>query len=68
MYERRTEEILSLVQNSIPALPMTASTTIVIKEAIRVVRELENSRASILTQMQTFAKSLPEYSLIREMA
>ena len=47
---------------------MTASTTIVVKEAIRVVRELENSRASILAQMQTFAKSLPEYSLIRSMA
>jgi len=47
---------------------MTASTTIVVKEAIKVVRELENSRASILAQMQTFAKSLPEYSLIRSMA
>ncbi|MCI5575832.1 MAG: transposase, partial [Clostridiales bacterium] len=68
MYERQAEEIFALVQNSIPALPMTASTTIVVKEAIKVVRELENSRASILAQMQTFAKSLPEYSLIREMA
>lgn len=38
------------------------------REAIRVVRELENSRASILAQMQAFAKSIPEYSLIREMA
>ena len=63
MYERQAEEIFALVQNSIPALPMTASTTIVVKEAIKVVRELENSRASILAQMQTFAKSLPEYSL-----
>ncbi len=68
MYERQAEEILALVQNSIPALPMTASTTIVIKEAIKVVRELENSRTSILAQMLTFAKSLPEYSLVREMA
>ena len=68
MYERQAEEIFALVQNSIPALPMTASTTIVAKEAIKVVRELENSRASILAQMLTFAKSLPEYSLVREMA
>lgn len=68
MYKRQAEEIFTLIQNSIPALPMTSSTTIVIMEAIRVVRELENSRASILAQMQTFAKSLPEYSLIREMA
>lgn len=68
LYERQAKEIFALVQNGIPALPMTASTTIVVKEAIRVVRELENSRASILAQMQTFAKSLPEYSLIRSMA
>ena len=67
LYERQAKEIFALVQNGIPALPMTASTTIVVKEAIRVVRELENSRASILAQMQTFAKSLPEYSLIRSM-
>ena len=68
LYERQAKEIFALVQNGIPALPMTSSTTIVVKEAIKVVRELENSRASILAQMQTFAKSLPEYSLIRSMA
>ena len=68
MYERQAEEIYALVQNSIPALPMTPSTTIVVKEAIRVVREIETSRSSILSQMQAFAKSLPEYFLIREMA
>lgn len=68
LYERQAKEIFALVQNGIPALPMTPSTTIVVKEAIRVVREIETSRTSILTQMQAFAKSLPEYSLIRSMA
>ncbi len=68
LYERQAKEIFTLDQNGIPALPMTASTTIVVKETIKVVRELVNSRASILAQMQTFAKSLPEYSLIRSMA
>ena len=68
MYERQAKEIFALVQNSIPALPMTPSTTIVVMEAVRVVREIEASRTSILTQMQAFAKSLPEYSFIREMA
>ncbi|MBE6661194.1 MAG: IS110 family transposase [Ruminococcaceae bacterium] len=47
---------------------VTPSTTIVVKEAIRVVRKIETSRSSILSQMQAFAKSLPEYFLIREMA
>lgn len=67
-YERQAKEIFALVHNSIPALPMTPSTTIVVKEAVRVMREIETSRTSILTQMQAFAKSLPEYSFIREMS
>ena len=69
MYERRTEEILALVQNSIPALPMTHPPRSSSRKRFElVVRELESSRASILTQIQTLAKPLPEYSFIREMA
>ena len=68
MYERQAKEIFTLVQNSIPALPMTSSATTVVKETIRVVREIETSRTNIITQMQGFAKTLPEYSVIREMA
>ena len=43
------------------------STQIVITEAIRVLRTVEASRDAILTQMQALAKTLPEYSLVREM-
>ena len=69
IYERRTEEILALVQNSIPTLPMTHPPRSSSRKRFElVVRELESSRASILTQMQTLAKPLPEYSFIREMA
>ena len=55
MYERQAEEIFALVQNSIPALPMTPSTTIVVMEAVRVVREIEASRTSILRKHRTNA-------------
>ena len=68
MYERQANEIFALVQNSIPALPMTSSATTMVKEVIRVVREIEASRTTILTQMQAFATDLPEYSVVREMA
>ena len=35
--------------------------------AIRVLQTVEASRDAILTQMQALAKTLPEYSLVREM-
>ena len=48
-------------------LPNAPSTQIVITEAIRVLHTVEASRDAILTQMQALAKTLPEYSLVREM-
>ncbi len=48
-------------------LPNTQSTKIVITEAVRVIHELELSRDTILAQMQSFAKTLPEYSVVRNM-
>ncbi len=42
-------------------------TKIVVLEAVRVLREIEISRDTILSQMQAFAKTLPEYSVIREL-
>jgi transposase len=65
--ERQLEKILSLVQNGIPTLPNTTSTKIIVQEAVRALREIETSRDIILAQMQDIAKTLPEYSLVREM-
>jgi transposase len=66
-YERQLEKILSLVQNGIPTLPNTTSTKIIVQEAVRALREIETSRDIILAQMQALAKTLPEYSLVREL-
>lgn len=65
--ERNAKEIFALAQNGIPVLPYTQSTKIVVAEAVRVIHQLELSRDTILAQMQTFAKTLPEYSVVREM-
>lgn len=65
--ERNAKEIFALAQNGIPVLPYTQSTKIVVTEAVRVIHELELSRDTILAQMQSFAKTLPEYSIVRGM-
>jgi transposase len=65
--ERKANEIFALSQNSIPALPNTLSTKIVVLETVRILQELEKSRNTILTHMQELAKSLPEYSVVFDM-
>ena len=67
VYERLAKEILAIAQNGIPVLPNSPVTKAVVVEAVRVLHEIEISRDTILTQMQELAKSLPEFSLIREM-
>ena len=65
--ERMAAFIFATAQNGIPVLPNAPSTQIVITEAVRVLHTVEASRDAILTQMQALAKTLPEYSLVREM-
>ena len=67
VYERLASEILAVAQNGIPVLPNSPVTKAVVVEAVRVLHEIEISRDTILTQMQELAKSLPEFSVIREM-
>lgn len=67
MYERLAKEILAVAQNGIPVLPNSPVTKTVVVEAVRVLHEIEISRDTILAQMQELAKSLPEFSVIREM-
>lgn len=67
VYERLAKEILAVAQNGIPVLPNSPVTKAVVVEAVRVLHEIEISRNTILSQMQELAKSLPEFSVIREM-
>jgi transposase len=65
--ERKANEIFALSQNSIPVLPNTSSTKIVVLETVRILQEVEKSRDTILTQMKELAKTLPEYSVVIDM-
>ena len=67
VYERLAKEILAKAQNGIPVLPNSPVTKAVVVEAVRVLHEIEISRDTSLAQMQELAKSLPEFSIIREM-
>lgn len=65
--EHLADKIFAMAQNGIPVLPNSPTTKIVVLEAVRMIHEIETSRNTILTQMQDFAKTLPEYSVIRDM-
>jgi len=60
MCERKAEEIFAIAQNGIPVLPNSQSTKIVVTEAVRLLQEIVVSCDTVLTQMQLFAKTLPD--------
>jgi transposase len=66
--ERKANDIFTLSQNSIPTLPNTLSVKITVLETVRVLHELEKSRDTILSHMKELAKTLPEYSVVFDMA
>ena len=65
--ERKAAEIFALAQNGIPSLPNSQSITIAVREAVKVIHSTEESRNTILAQMQEICKTLPEYSVVRDM-
>ena len=65
--ERLADKIFAMAQNGIPVLPNSPTAKMVVLEAVRMIHEIEASRNTILTQMQNFAKTLPEYSVVRDM-
>lgn len=67
MYERLANVVFAMAQNGIPVLPNTLSTKIAVTEAVRLLHEAEDSRSTILAQMQALAKTLPEYTVVRNL-
>lgn len=64
--ERKAAEIFALAQNGIPTLPNSQSVKIAVSEAIRLIYSIEESRNTILAQMQELCNTLPEYSAVKE--
>jgi len=66
--QAKASEIYALAKNSIPILTSESPTTkLMVQNAVKVLREVDETLASILTQMQEVAMSLREYAVVREM-
>lgn len=66
--ETKAKAIYAIARDGIPTLSsVSTSTKMLVQEATRVLREVNKTLKSILTQMQEIAKSLPEYKVVRAM-
>jgi len=66
--QSKAEAVYELAASGIPTLSSdTASSKMFVLEAITVLRTIDGSLSHILSRMQELAKSLPEYSVVREM-
>lgn len=71
-YHRSQAKAIALyrmAKDSIPTLPSSApSTKMLTLEAIKILREVNRTLQTILSQMQEIATTLPEYPVVRAMA
>lgn len=64
----KATKIYALAKEGIPTVSSSSlSIKMLVQEAVRVLREVDNTLMTILTQMQALAKSLPEYPVVRAM-
>ena len=64
----KAEAVYNLASDGITTLSSgTPSTKMLVQEAISVLRAVDNSLSRIISRMKELAKSLPEYSTVREM-
>jgi len=64
----KAEAVYELASNGISTLSSsTPSTKMLVQEAVTVLRTIDGSLSNILARMKELAKSLPEYSTVREM-
>lgn len=65
----KAEAVYELASSGIPTLSSsTPSAKMLVQKAVSVLRTMDGSLSLILTRMQVFAKSLLEYSAVREMS
>jgi transposase len=66
--EAKAKAIYAMARDGIPTLPSGApSTKMLTLEAVRVLKEVNRTLETILTQMQALATTLPEYEVVRAM-
>jgi transposase len=64
----KAKTIYHLALESIPTLSSeTPSVKMLVTEAVRVLKEVDATLGTILSRMKEIAKTLPKYSIVREM-
>lgn len=63
----KAKQIFALAKNSIPTLPNSQSVKIAVSETVNMIHSIEESRNTILAQMQELCNTLPEYSAVKSM-
>lgn len=64
----KAQKIYSLALKSIPTLPSNTETTkMLVQESVKVLRQIDATLKIIISKMKELAKTLPEYSVVREM-
>lgn len=67
--EAKAVAIYTMAKAGIPTMRSdTPSTKMLVQEAVRVLKEINQTLETILTQMQEIARGLPEYDTVRSMS
>ncbi len=65
--EKEAGQLYSIAKDSIPTLKMSENTIMVVRNAVKILQEVDASLYDILTQMNELAKQLPEYETVMSM-
>lgn len=65
--ERKSLRIWELVQNAIPYMPNNEIVTCAVKDKIKLIREAEKSRNTIISKIIEITRLLPEFEIVTAM-
>lgn len=65
--EKEARQLYFIAKDSIPTLPPSENTKLIVQDAVKILREVDASLYDILTRMNEIAKGLPEYATVMEM-
>jgi hypothetical protein len=65
--EKEARQLYSIAKDSIPTLPSSENTKLMVQDAVKILREVDAALHDILTRMNEIAKCLPEYTTVMDM-
>ena len=65
--EVEARQLYSIAKESIPTLTSSENTKLIVREIVTVLREVDSSLFTILSQMRVLAKQMPEYDTVMAM-